>query len=67
MRILEILLFTNELSRQEYFFENTLGFDLLEKVDGEFSVQVGWTKLKFRQSARSHKYHYCFLIPSLTN
>ena len=64
MRIKELTLFTNNLLAQKSFFKNNLKFDLLDESDKEFSIQVGWTKLKFKHSTQNHIYHYCFLIPS---
>ena len=64
MKIKEILLFTNELPKQKFFYKNILGFDLLTETKNEFSLQVGWTILKFKYSPEPYKYHYCFLIPS---
>jgi catechol-2,3-dioxygenase len=64
MIIKELKLFTNKLTIQKYFFENVLGFSIINNNNQRFSIQIGHTKLTFEKSNRNHKYHYCFLIPS---
>ena len=64
MKIKEITLYSNNILNQEHFYGNVLGFDILEKSEKEFSVQIGFSKLSFKKSEKNHKYHYCFLIPS---
>ncbi len=57
-------MFAKALDEQKKFFEETLGFSLESHDETMFSVQVGHTKLTFKRSSETHKYHYCFLIPS---
>lgn len=64
MKIKSLTLFTNQLSEQKDFYTKTLGFELLDNAKDDFTVQVGFTKLKFKLSEEDCKYHYCFLIPS---
>ncbi|WP_196936825.1 VOC family protein [Sphingobacterium hungaricum] len=64
MRIEELKVLTNKLEAQKEFYKTTLGFELIEESDTQFSIQVGWTYLTFIQSVEPHTYHYCFLIPS---
>ena len=64
MKIKEITLYTNKLKAQKYFYQNTLGFDLIEENEDAFSIQIGASKTTFQRSKKDYKYHYCFLIPS---
>ncbi|MBT4776007.1 MAG: glyoxalase [Crocinitomicaceae bacterium] len=64
MKIIELTLYTNEISNQLKFYSSILGFKIIEESTSSFSVQVGHSKLTFKESEKSFIYHYCFLIPS---
>ena len=64
MRIKELTLYTDTLQAQKQFHQSVFGVGFLEENDEYFSLQVGWTKLTFKQSINPHVYHYCYLIPS---
>ncbi len=64
MKIQELILYTNSISKQKEFYTKKLGFNLLEEKENKFSIQIGYTKLIFEYSECDYKYHYCFLIPS---
>lgn len=64
MRIKELTLWTNKMEEQRYFYEEKLAFNNLKEERDGFSLQVGFTKLRFKKSKINLKYHYCFLIPS---
>lgn len=64
MRIKELKLYTNLLKEEKEFYSKTLGCQLVEETKSSFTVQIGWSKLSFASSNKSHLYHYCFLIPS---
>jgi len=64
MKILELSLYSSNIAAQKDFYENVLGFELLDNQKKSFVVQVGTTRLEFVESEISYKYHYCFLIPN---
>lgn len=64
MRITELTLSCHRLNDQLAFYRDTLGLSILEEHPEQFVTQVGWTKLRFRQSQEVHYYHYCFLWPA---
>lgn len=64
MKIREITLFTNQLTKQLHFYGTLLGFEILKKSIRNFTFQAGFTKITFEASEQKHIYHYCFLIPS---
>lgn len=63
MKIIELELKTNKLNENKQFFTQILELDLIENSENYFSVQIGWTKLKFITSDQENIYHYSFLIP----
>ncbi|MCL7987255.1 hypothetical protein M8998_04790 [Sphingobacterium sp. lm-10] len=64
MKIRQLTLYTNKLPEQKDFYLHVLGFPLIEEMETSFVIEVGWSRLEFRQSEEAHLYHYCFLIPS---
>lgn len=64
MKIKELKLFTNQLEAENFFYLKTLGFEVLDENENQFSFKVGWSIFTFTRSTESYKYHYCFLIPS---
>lgn len=64
MKFKELTLFTNELAKQKHFYSVVLGFELIEDQKKEFSLKIGWSKLRFVETEVNYTYHYCFLIPS---
>lgn len=66
MKIKHLTLQTNKLQEVKDFYSKTLGLDINDETDDTFSVKIGWSILKFRQSSESFLYHYSFLIPSNT-
>ncbi|MBO6211503.1 glyoxalase [Algoriella sp.] len=63
MKIIELELKTNKLNENKQFFTQILELDLIENSENYFSIQIGWTKLKFIISDQENIYHYSFLIP----
>lgn len=64
MKIKHLTLQTNHLTEQLYFYESILAFEVKNKTQDSFQVQVGWTCLEFQRSdLQIPAYHYCFLIP----
>jgi catechol 2,3-dioxygenase-like lactoylglutathione lyase family enzyme len=64
MKIKEIKLFTNELSKNLFFYKEVLGFEIIKMNESSFSLQIGETRLIFEFSKDKYVYHYCFLVPS---
>ena len=64
MKILDLTLNTNNIEAQKQFHRSVFDHKFVNESNTHFTMQVGWTKLTFRQSAESHLYHYCYLIPS---
>lgn len=64
MKFKNLTLYTDALNLEKEFYIHTLGFPLEEDDEHSFSVGVGWSCLTFIKSLESHRYHYCFLIPS---
>lgn len=60
MKIIELELKTNKLNENKQFFTQILELDLIENSENYFSVQIGWTKLKFITSDQENIYHYSF-------
>jgi len=64
MRIRTLTLFSNDLDSQKSFYQNTLGIGIQDEASDSFSVNIGWSRLKFERSKEKYHYHYCFLLPS---
>lgn len=64
MKIKKLSLRTNKFQEVKDFYSKTLGFEINNESADSFSVKIGWSILKFKQSTESFLYHYCFLIPS---
>lgn len=64
MKFKQLKLYTNKFESEFQFYSQTLGFKVLQKKEGLFSVKVGWSELIFEKSEKEYSYHYCFLIPS---
>ena len=64
MRIKSITLYTHKLTDQKIFYNQTLGFPIIEECDNSFMIQTGYSNLTFKRSDQVFHYHYCFLIPS---
>ncbi|TCV11380.1 hypothetical protein EDC17_102815 [Sphingobacterium alimentarium] len=66
MKIKNLTLRTNKLQEVKDFYYKTLGLEINNETQDTFSVKIGWSILKFKQSTEPFLYHYCFLIPSNT-
>jgi catechol 2,3-dioxygenase-like lactoylglutathione lyase family enzyme len=64
MKIREITLFTNQITKQLHFYGTILGFEITNKSVRNFTFQAGSTQMTFEASEQKYIYHYCFLIPS---
>lgn len=64
MRFKKLILYTNKLEEEFYFFSKKLGFKIIEQNKNSFTAKIGWSKLTFKKSEKQRTYHYCFLIPS---
>ena len=64
MNILELELLTNNLEVQKEFYGSVLGLPILESDAGNFTAQVGSSRLKFsQQTGFSGRYHFAFDVP----
>ncbi len=66
MRITELSLDTQNFQEQQHFYTNILGLPLREKTPETFTVQVGTTRLTFRETTKETGYHFAFTIPKNT-
>lgn len=64
MRITELSLDTQNFQEQFHFYTNILGLPLREKTPETFTIQVGTTRLTFRETVKETGYHFAFTIPS---
>ncbi|MFD2594046.1 VOC family protein [Sphingobacterium griseoflavum] len=64
MKIKNLTLRTNKFQEVKDFYSKILGLEINDETDDTFSVKIGWSILKFKQSTEPFLYHYCFLIPS---
>lgn len=64
MYIKSLTLYVSNLEKQKIFYNTILGFKIANELENEFAIQVGTTKLTFKENKTDYKYHYCFLIPS---
>ena len=64
MKIKKLNLYSSNLEAQKDFYHNNLGFNIEDESPTHFSIKTGHSLLSFTASKTSHKYHYCFLIPS---
>ncbi len=63
MKFKKVKFFTHKLEEQKAFYQDTLGFELIDETENLFSIKVGWTEFIFEKSIQEYIYHYCFLIP----
>jgi catechol-2,3-dioxygenase len=64
MKIRQLSLYCFDINSQKHFYNDVLGFSLIDDGHDSFTIEVGWSHLKFIKSTIECKYHYCFLIPS---
>lgn len=64
MKIRQLSLYCFDINSQKYFYNDVLGFSLIDDGHDSFTIKVGWSHLTFIKSQIEYKYHYCFLIPS---
>lgn len=66
MRIIELTLQTNNLEKTKQFYQETIGFEIIEDSENEISFKIGSSKLVFVEVNRDHhpKYHFAFNIPA---
>jgi catechol 2,3-dioxygenase-like lactoylglutathione lyase family enzyme len=62
----QIHLDTGPLESMREFYENTLGFPLLETGPNHFTLQAGHTTLTFHRVESRPYYHFAFNIPSFS-
>ncbi|HFK5569278.1 TPA: VOC family protein [Elizabethkingia meningoseptica] len=65
MRILEIIMQTNDLNETENFYTNKLQLELVEKKENTISFMAGETKLTFEKTTHNENphHHLAFNIP----
>ncbi|WP_410767711.1 VOC family protein [Fontibacillus sp. BL9] len=60
----QIKLQTGELEQLKFFYGHVLGLEIFEDTAEQFSVRIGWTKLRFEQAAEGNPfYHFAANIP----
>ena len=64
MQLLELTIYSEDLSSQKLFYRDVLGFEFLEESEITFSIQVGVTKLIFIASNYFTSYHFAINIPN---
>lgn len=64
MKIRQLSLYCFDINSQKHFYSDVLGFSLIDDGHDSFTIEVGWSHLRFTKSQKDYKYHYCFLIPS---
>ena len=64
MKIQKLKLYTNQLEVQQKFYNEVLGFEIIESSNEKFKVNIGWSELTFEKTVKKHLYHYCYLIPN---
>ena len=62
MRVEKLTLQSYNLQLQQAFYVETLGFELIEKSNNSFSVQIGKSILTFKKSSSNPYYHFAFNI-----
>lgn len=63
MKIKELKIYTQNLSKQTDFYSDKIGLNLIEKSDNQAVFQVGKSKLKIVKSDRFKPYHFAINIP----
>jgi len=65
-RFPEITLYTSKLKEQYVFYSKTLNFPIIEHSKTQFSIRVGESILRFKESEEDSSpfYHYAINIPS---
>ncbi|GAB3798433.1 hypothetical protein [Virgibacillus kimchii] len=58
-----VLFYTDKLKPMQRFYANVLGLDVIESDSNQFTVKVGETDLKFRQTDAPSFYHFAINIP----
>ena len=64
MKIQALTLYTSNLKNQLSFYEDTLGFEVLEKTSSSFTLIAGSSRLTFISSESATPYHFAFNIPA---
>lgn len=66
MKIQELTLLTNNLSKTTEFYEKTIGFKKIQETETKVSFAVGTSKLIFELTEKQEnpKYHFAFNIPA---
>jgi catechol-2,3-dioxygenase len=64
MKIQTLTLYTSSLKNQLSFYRDTLGFEVLETNDSNFTLKTGSTRLTFISSENATPYHFAFNIPA---
>ena len=64
--IILVKLQTNQLNAMKFFYENILGFKVLEEAHNKFTIQTGLTVVTFSDErvTKNPFYHFAFDIPS---
>src|SRR5690625_626573 len=58
-----ILLYTNQLKELRRFYMNILELNITDETEEAFSIDIGTSKLTFKQSDKPCFYHYAINIP----
>jgi len=64
MNFSEITLYSSQLQAQKAFYTELLEFPLLVETPDSFSIQTGYTIIRFVKRADARPYHFAFNIPS---
>lgn len=66
MMIEELQLYTTRLEDLKHFYSDTLGMEVSNATDQAFTLQVGRTKMMFKQSETEEEpfYHVAWMIPT---
>lgn len=58
-----VLLYTNQLKELRRFYMNILELNITDETEEAFSIDIGTSKLTFKQSDKPCFYHYAINIP----
>lgn len=64
MKIKKLTLFTSQLSKQTHFYNEVLGFSILDSGKAFVEFSTGDSILRFEEKEMSTPYHFAFNIPS---
>lgn len=64
MKIEKLEIETTNIQQQFAFYSELLGLPVVQKDEDQFSVQIGYSSLKFQQKQKATPYHIAFHIPA---